>query len=158
MNFWKQIWEKIKELFNSTPDHTVTTTTSTDSTPSGDLDLTKVKWLGENYSSITVVENILNSASMNNNSISTNYNAYSWPSKIVKVEVDAVCCIFYERGSDIVGGKFDWWRKGGQIVKGLENIHNGYNGHTIPSSGAKVWTCIVSIDGKKRSNVISVKR
>jgi len=140
------------------PDPTPDPTPDSTPDPSEDLDLTKVKWLGDNYSSIVVVEKILNSASMNNNKINTNYSPYSWPSKVVKVKVDAICCIFYEKGSDIVGGKFDWWRAGGQGDKILENLHNGYHGHIMPPSTSKVWTCIVSVDEAKRSNIISVSR
>ena len=145
---WKDIWDWIREMFSKKPKPDPNTE---------DLDLTTVKWLGDNYSGAQV-EQLLNSASMNNNSISTSYKPYDWPSIIVKVRVDAICCIFYEKGNDIVGGKFDWWRAGGQDSKTLENLHNGYNGHIVPSAGSKVWTCIVSVDGKKRSNTISVSR
>lgn len=68
-------------------------------------------------------------------------------------EVDAICCLFYERDGRIVGGKFDWWRKGGQAKKVTHNLHGGYNGHTMPEAGTRTWTCIVSVNGKRRSNV-----
>ena len=68
---------------------------------------------------------------------------------MVKVEVDAVVEM---RRADGSGGKFDWIRKGGQASKGLENIHDGYGGHTVPAAGERVTFRWVSIDGAKRSN------
>jgi hypothetical protein len=69
---------------------------------------------------------------------------YNWPSKTVKVRVDAEVWMN--------GKKFDWIRAGGQATKGLENVHNGYNGHTVPAPGEAVTFRWVSIDGKQRSN------
>jgi hypothetical protein len=70
--------------------------------------------------------------------------AYGWPQKLVKVWCDAEVWMN--------GKKFDWIRTGGQSVKGLENIHAGYNGHTVPAGGERVTFRWVSVDGKKRSN------
>ena len=76
--------------------------------------------------------------------------AYGWPSK----DVGGVVCdaIVEMRRADGSGGKFDWIRKGGQAIKGLENIHCGYGGHTVPASGERVTFRWVSVDGKRRSN------
>jgi hypothetical protein len=70
--------------------------------------------------------------------------AYNWPSKVVKVRVDAEVWMN--------GKKFDWIREGGQATKGLENVHGGYNGHTVPAPGEAVTFRWVSTDGKQRSN------
>jgi hypothetical protein len=77
---------------------------------------------------------------------------YGWPSKTVKVEVDAVVEM---RRADGRGGKFDWIRTGGQSSKGLVNIHDGYGIWGVvgvPVSGERVTFRWVSVDGKKRSN------
>jgi hypothetical protein len=74
---------------------------------------------------------------------------YGWPRKMVKVWCDAEVHMHRADGS---GGKFDWIREGGQASKGLENIRNGYGGHTIPAPGERVTFRWVSVDGKKRSN------
>jgi hypothetical protein len=77
---------------------------------------------------------------------------YGWPSTTVKVEVDAVVEMYRADGR---GGKFDWIRKGGQGVKGLENVHNGYGCWKVvglPAPGETVRFRWVSVDGKRRSN------
>ena len=149
---WKKLWEYILKLIRKE-----TNKPTPEPEPAEDLDISKIKWLGANYSGATMVK-LINSASMTNSRISTSYTPYNWPSNSTGVIVDAICCLFYEKGTEIVGGKFDWWRKGGQGVKTLGNVHEGYQGHTFPASNAKVWTCIVSIDGKQRSNLCSVSR
>lgn len=79
----------------------------------------------------------------------TTYTPYRWP---IRDGVDAVCYLFYRDGANIRGGKFDWWRKGGQSSKTLENVHNGYGGHRMPEKGTPTWTMISSVDGSERSN------
>lgn len=122
------------------------------------LDLSLVRWLGSNYAGAHVTATLLG-ASMDNIWLHTQYEDYSWPEKSVGgANVDAICCLFYERDGKVVGGKFDWWWHGGQALKGLENVRSGYNGHVFPVEGARVWTMIVSVDGKQRSNVVAVGR
>lgn len=57
-------------------------------------------------------------------------------------------------GARWVGGKFEWIRSGGQSVKELQNIRNGYNGLRAPSKGAAVAFAWTSADGKQRSNLV----
>lgn len=148
---WKKIIEWLKKLFEKE------TKPKPDPEPQEDLDISKIRWLGANYSSATM-EKIFKSASMDKKFIYTDYDPYNWPSQGDGVVVDAICCIFYEKGSEIVGGKFDWWRKGGQGKKTLENLYHGYQGHSFPEPNAKVWTCIVAVNGSKRSNIVEVTR
>jgi len=115
-----------------------------------------VRWLGVNYSGASAGAEI-RSAWTDGNYLHTDYAPYDWPEKTVQVRVDAIACFFYQRGSEIVGGKFEWWRAGGQSVKGLHNVHEGYNGHEMPGAGTQCWTCIVSVDGRQRSNVVEVE-
>ncbi len=126
---------------------------ATTSTSSGDaIPISSISWLGDNYSSASRTATITG-ASLNSSTITTSYEPYNWPRATVKVSVDAICCLFYERGGQIVGGKFDWWRTGGQGSKGLENVHHGYQGHSMPSAGTPTYTMIVSVDGRQRSNI-----
>jgi len=76
-----------------------------------------------------------------------------WPSKIVKVRVDAIACFFVWRDGRWHGGKFDWIREGGQTVKTLENIHNHYGGLIVPPSGSRVAFAWVSTDHTRRTNL-----
>ena len=66
-----------------------------------------------------------------------------------------VACAFYWDGSRWVGGKFDWISTS-RTSRGFENIKSGYNGwDSAAFFGAKKHGfCIVSKDGKKRSNFI----
>ena len=113
------------------------------------IPLSSISWLGANYASASKTATIRD-ASLNSSTIYTSYDRYRWPSS---GGVDAICCIFYQQGGRIVGGKFDWWRNGGQGAKTLENVHHGYNGHRMPARGTPTYTMIVSVDGKQRSNI-----
>jgi hypothetical protein len=115
-----------------------------------------ISWLGANYSSAAITAKI-NSASMDSEFIYTSYDSYNWPSKSMGgARVNAICCLFYERGGQIVGGKFDFWRAGGQSAKTLENVRHRYQGHSFPARGTRVYTMIVSLDGSQRSNISTV--
>jgi hypothetical protein len=143
------------EIANASDSTGVDDTAIASATPSSggdDISISSISWLGDNYSSASISARITG-ATLNDSVIATSYDAYSWPSTTVKVSVDAICCLFYERGGVVVGGKFDWWRTGGQALKGLENVHHGYNGHSFPASGTKTYTMIVSVNGSQRSNI-----
>ena len=118
------------------------------------INIGSISWLGDSYAGARVTAKI-NSASTDGNMLYTNYEPYSWPRSSDGV-VDAICCLFYERGGRMVGGKFDWWRVGGQSSKTLENVKHGYNGHSMPARGSLVYTMIASVDGKQRSNIALV--
>lgn len=66
-----------------------------------------------------------------------------------------VACAFYEDGGRWVGGKFDWISTS-RTSRSFENIKSGYNGWDAAAFfGAKRHGfCIVSKDGKRRSNFI----
>jgi len=146
---------------SSTPASTPTTTTTT-TTSSGDaLDLSRVTNFilpatpgvtADKVRSAKVTANI-RAASTDGNTLWTSYDHYSFPSGN---GVDAVCYFFYEYNGTVMGGKFDWWRTGGQGAKGLENVHGGYGGHKMPARGTNCWTMISSTDGKQRSNTCKV--
>ena len=145
--------ENLDDL-TTTAQNEVAAATAGEPTSSGgdDISIGSISWLGDNFSSARISAKI-NSATIGSAVLTTDYNSYSWPSTTVKVKVDAICCLFYERGGQVVGGKFDWWRAGGQGSKILENVHHGYNGHSFPASGTPTYTMIVSVDGSQRSNI-----
>lgn len=66
-----------------------------------------------------------------------------------------VACAFYEDAGRWVGGKFDWISTS-RTSRSFENIKSGYNGWDAAAFfGAKRHGfCIVSKDGKRRSNFI----
>lgn len=118
------------------------------------VDLSKIKWLGKNYSGAKETTR-LNSATISGDKISISYEPYSWPLNS-DGGCDAIACFFYRHDNGIQGGKFDWIRKGGQKVKGLENVKGGYGGHEMPARGTDSWLMWVSVDGKERSNMQKV--
>ena len=78
-----------------------------------------------------------------------------WPHKRVgDADCQGVACFFRWRDGRWRGGKFDWIRAGGQSSKTLENVYHGCNGHTVPADGEVVGWMLVSVDGKRRSNLI----
>ena len=95
----------------------------------------------------------ISAAFTNGTMLYTSYEPYDFPEKD---GTDAVCYLFYRRDGAIVGGKFDWWRPGGQRAKTLENVHHGYGGHVMPARGTEAWTMISSKDGSQRSNTCLV--
>lgn len=81
------------------------------------------------------------------------YRELGWPVKGQDKAVDAIAYFFYvgEDGKP-TGGKFDFWRHGGQPIKTLENVHQGYGGMAMPQKGRDCWTMISNLDGTERSN------
>lgn len=79
--------------------------------------------------------------------VSFSWDHYPWSSM-------GLAHFFVWNGSGWSGGKFDWIRTGGQGVKLLENVHNGYNGLSAPASGTRVAFAWTSGDGKQRSNMV----
>lgn len=66
-----------------------------------------------------------------------------------------VACAFYWDGNKWVGGKFDWVSTS-RTYRDFENIRTGYGGWDAVAffRATKHAFCIVSADGKKRSNLI----
>ena len=96
----------------------------------------------------------ITAASTDGDKLHTSYDRYSFPNNN---GVDAIAYFFYVSGGTVMGGKFDWWRAGGQSVKTLENVHLGYGGHRMPARGTECWTMISSVDGSQRSNTCKVE-
>lgn len=66
-----------------------------------------------------------------------------------------VACAFFWDGSKWVGGKFDWISTS-RTSRSFENIKDGYHGWDAGAffAAKKHGFCIVSADGKRRSNFI----
>ena len=160
-----EVSQTVPEVTEETTEETTTeeqqtaeeTTTQQDTSSvsaSDAININSISWLGSSYADAKVTAQ-LNSASTDGDMLYTDYEPYSWP-RSSDGGVDAICCLFYERGGKMVGGKFDWWRVGGQSTKTLENVKGGYNGHSMPAYGSPLYTMIASVDGKQRSNIIPV--
>lgn len=151
-SLWAKILAWLKETFEAVP---VKQPNTTDSDPTSEppASLPEIEWLGKNYSgAVEDMELVAATISNSQHSFSPAAPA-SWPIKTVKVPVQGIVCLFYERNGQVVGGKHDWL-KPNQKSKGLENVHGGYGGHSMPSKGTPVWTMIVSVDERKRSNLM----
>lgn len=70
-----------------------------------------------------------------------------------------VIAIFYEKGGVWYGGKFDW-TDSSRTTRSFENIHKGYHGWNPEEfkSAKRVMACVVSADGKKRSNWVEATK
>lgn len=85
--------------------------------------------------------------SSDGNKVSFSWDRYPWSGM-------GLGHFFVWTGSGWKGGKFDWIRQGGQSVKLLENVHEGYNGLRAPPSGTPVAFAWTSSDGDERSNLV----
>jgi hypothetical protein len=126
-----------------------------------DLDLARVTYFSVSSTPGVTPEKVraaavtakFTAASTDGDKLYTSYEPYSFPNKD---GVDAVAYFFYISGGTVHGGKFDWWKAGGQPAKTLENVHHGYGGLRMPARGTECWTMISSIDGSQRSNTVKV--
>lgn len=66
-----------------------------------------------------------------------------------------LACAFYDEGGKWVGGKFDWIDEK-RSTRPLKNIHDGYGGWNAAAWNAakRRAFCVMSADGKYRSNLI----
>lgn len=69
-----------------------------------------------------------------------------------------LACAFFWDGSRWIGGKFDWISTS-RTSRSFENIHDGYGGWDASAffSAKKRGFCIVSADGRKRSNFVEAE-
>ena len=105
-------------------------------------------------------------ARIKNLKVSSSGMSYSWVSGGCadlgcSSSTDASClaCLFVLVGGKWVGGKFDWISTS-RLTRDFANIKDGYNGWPKDAIGKaeKYAFCIVSKDGKSRTNVISCGR
>jgi len=136
------------DILGSTNSESITTNNVTAPLPN-------IRWLGANYSGAKETT-VIRSVTIRGNKFYIDYAPYSWP-KNSDGRCDAIVCFFYMQDDQWVGGKFDWWRVGGQKVKGTENIEGGYGGHVMPTRGTESRFMAVSVNGKERSNLCPVK-
>lgn len=171
---WKKIYDAIKKWLEDQINKKIPNPIPTDPKPSdpsvpntpdntetpilqnGDeIDITKIKYKSANafYSDKFIKAPVtakITDASINSRFMNTKYEKYNWE---CSDGLDAMCLIFYREGNDIVGGKFDWWRCGGQGTKTIENVHAGYGGLKMPAVNGEVWTAICDKKCMNRSNI-----
>jgi hypothetical protein len=129
--------------------------------PNGDaIPVADIAWLGANYGAAPITAK-LNGATMDANWLHLANSAPStWPTSVDRrtgKTLQAIACLFYERGNAIVGGKYEYCKPNDKD-RSLHNLKTGYQGHTMPHSGAKVWAALVSLDGQQRTNIVEVQR
>lgn len=113
--------------------------------------LSGAQWIGPNGSGAQVTANL--SANTHGHFVDFDYpdSVKSW--RPLKGDLNAYGCCFVERDGKLVGGKFEWIRVG-QKRKLLDNITNGYIRGVKPRKGEKVYFCLLSLDGKQRTNLV----
>ena len=88
--------------------------------------------------------------------------SYSWASggcedlgASSRTDASCLACLFCFDGSAWRGGKFDWisTSRTGRDLKNIESGYNGWDAAAFRSAKAHAF-CIVSKDGRKRTNVI----
>lgn len=74
---------------------------------------------------------------------------------LADTDAGALACAFYWDGKQWIGGKFDWISTS-RTTRGFENIYGHYNGWNPDAfwAASKRAFCIVSRDGRKRTNLI----
>jgi hypothetical protein len=125
--------------------------TSTQTDASGQA----INWLGPNLSG-AAIDGTLTSANVSGNNVVLDYSI-DWATRVPKgmgSQMQGMVCMFRDINGTLVGGKFEWFRKG-QSVRGLQNIKSGYNGHTVPGSGETVYFCLADVTGSKRTALVS---
>ena len=121
---------------------------------SDDFDLSRVSWIGPNYSGAVRDERaVLHSIDidLSRNLLFLKWDPLprDWP---LQVNAPGMLNLFEQLGDGSWrGGKFEWLDPG-QTVKTLKNIDNGYNGWRRPARGSRVALIIFSADGQRRSN------
>ena len=100
-------------------------------------------------------------------SITKDRIAYKWASGIpsdwkrgkTSKGMMVVACAFYRDGEKWVGGKMDWTDEA-RTVREATHIHDGYNGWQSAGwdSASRRAFCVVSADGRHRSNLLEETR
>lgn len=87
--------------------------------------------------------------------IKLSYETLGWPDNNSGIgdNIDGRVLFFWEEGGELVGGHYEWKRPG-QTVRGLKNVHDGYLDGRRPPGGARVYVCLMSNDGKERTNLV----
>jgi hypothetical protein len=148
---FKEIWKEMKAVFKGKKE----TTTKTDDSPKIPSDgglLKGAKWVGPSGTNAQPTKK-LTQAKIAKGLVHMDYDELAgWP-KSKDGGLNAYTCVFVERDGKLVGGKFDWLRVG-QKMKVLKNIPEGYIKGVQPKKGEKVWFCLLSLDGKNRTNLV----
>lgn len=87
--------------------------------------------------------------------------SYSWVNSSLRAwgladgDAGALACIFYEKGGKYYGGKFDWISSS-RTTRDFKNIEGGYRGWNSQEffDASHYAFCIMSSDGKKRTNLV----
>lgn len=74
-----------------------------------------------------------------------------------RTAADCLACVFYRDGSQYIGGKFDWISTS-RLSRDFKNIDTSYGGWDSSAfhRASSYAFCVVSRDGKRRTNIITV--
>jgi hypothetical protein len=116
-----------------------------------DLDISQAVTLGQHKipAQNAALTRQMHHANKHGGHVSMSFDTLNWPSRAA---IDGGVYIYWQEGSRVVGGLFDFHRTG-QTHKTLENIYGGYLSGKQPSRGTAVYFCIVSSDGSERTSV-----
>ncbi|NLC82074.1 MAG: hypothetical protein GX748_12920 [Lentisphaerae bacterium] len=154
---WKaKLEEKIGGTVETpTPD---VPTPGTPSAPVDQLDYALLRWQygGVNAGGAKLDSPRISSLSCNGRAVSYRWDVGMSGWGLSNGDAGAICCIFFERGGQWIGGKFDWVSvsRTNRELTHCEYYSNwGSSGIKLPWRG-KVAFVVVSADGKRRSNVL----
>lgn len=126
-------------------------------------DAAKIKTLKGNEAAKAKIANCITSARFAGDKIiwrGDNRPKY-WPQRHGKKDTDGQAYLFFVRDGVVMGGEFDATGLG-QFNKGLENltVGEGKRGRwdgIEPSRGDACYFCVISWDGKERSNIVKTQ-
>ena len=133
--------------------------TPADPAPAVDqVDYALLKWLygGVNAGGAKLDSPRLSSLSCNGRAVSYRWDVGMSGWGLGNGDAGAICCIFFERGAQWIGGKFDWISvsRTNRELKHVESYSDWpASGIKLPWRG-RVAFVVVSADGKRRSNVV----
>lgn len=122
------------------------------------LDYALLKWQygGVNASGAKLDSPRLSGLSCNGRAVSYRWDVGMSGWGLGNGDAGAICCIFFERGGQWTGGKFDWISvsRTNRELKHVSSYSNWpSSGITLPWRG-RVAFVVVSADGRRRSNVL----
>ncbi len=116
------------------------------------LDISQLRLLKGSLQANARITRKLYAASKEGDFVNLSFDPLNWPTIGTTKKADGGVFMFWKKGNEVVGGLFDM-HKVGQEAKTLVNIYGGYIGGQQPARGARIYFCIVSLDGAQRTNV-----
>jgi len=152
---WKKLWKKILAYLGISKEKEEDATSPAPSGPA-------LNWCWGGFNGSKAKES--DKARIKNLKLTSSGMSYSWESggcedlgaSSEDDHTHTLACLFLQDGR---GGKFDWISTS-RRTRSFHNIDEGYCGWSKSAFDAskKVWFCICSKDGKRRTNLISADK